>query len=411
MNKGLILKELHKNNIIQEGEFILKNGEKSNIYIDMRSIISYPFCFSLIIEYMSQIIEDNFGESSKELSLCGVPYGALPLATGISLKRTMNHIMLRKERKLHGLQKLVEGYTKNKKLILIEDVVTTGSSIKDACHALENEGFEIVCVICVLLRNKEIETTLGYPIKTVFYYEELVNSINLEVELYYSFNFSPKIKKWRENIVKKKSNIVLAYDKHFNELLPLLHKIKNYIVGLKIHSEILCMTDYQESELINFCYYNDIFLWEDRKMNDIANTIQEQVKKYELKRDFLSICPTSGPHSLNIDTKLGLFVLTEMSSKGNLFNPMISASILSFIERNPKHICGIIVQNELLFKSTPFLSIKPGIHSEIKEDTKGQQYTTIDSMRLKPDLLVVGRAITNISNPIDFFKALGKNYL
>lgn len=408
MIKGLIIKELYKNNIIQEGEFILKNGEKSNIYIDMRSIISYPFCFSLIIESMSQIIEDNFGESSNEMTLCGVPYGALPLATGISLKRIMNQIMLRKERKSYGLQKIVEGYAKNKKLIIIEDVVTTGSSIKEACRVLESEGFEIVCVICVLLRNKDVEITLGYPLIPVFYYNELVNSVNPELEYYSSFHFSPKIRKWRENIIKKNTNIVLAYDKSSHDLLPLLYKIKDYIVGLKIHSEILNMTEYEEREIIKFCSSNNIFLWEDRKMNDIANTIQEQIKKYEFKRDFLSICPTSGPHSLNIDTQLGLFIITEMSSKGNLFNPMTTASILSFIERNPKHICGIVVQNELLFQSTPFLSIKPGIHSEAKSDSKGQQYKTINSMTLKPDLFVVGRAITNSNDPLYFFKTLGK---
>ena len=72
------------------------------------------------------------------------------------------------------------------------------------------------------------------------------------------------------------------------------------------------LNEEQNITLYNICKCHSIFLWEDRKFNDISNTVIKQLKKYENVRDFVSICPTSGPDLLKIKSKLGFFVLIEI---------------------------------------------------------------------------------------------------
>jgi orotidine-5'-phosphate decarboxylase len=168
------------------------------------------------------------------------------------------------------------------------------------------------------------------------------------------------------------------------------------IIGLKIHSEILSMNKEQEARLIKICKQSTIFLWEDRKMNDIAATVEKQIRKYEKTRDFISIAPTSGPHVLAIPSSLGFFIVAEMSSIDNCFTGGTSARIASYIDKFPYNVCGVICQDELWF-DLPFLSIKPGISCSQHGDGRGQQYSTISGKR--PDLYVIGRAIVDSEVP------------
>ena len=394
MLKTLIMRELFNNDIIKIGEFTLKNKGITNSYIDMRSIISHPFCFSLIIQELSVFLN-----SYSNVVLCGVPHGAVPIATALSLKTNIPQIMLRKTRKQYGLKRLVEGNALCKKVVIIEDVVTTGSSIKETIEILEQEGYEVVGIICILIREKDVERKFDIPFHYLFDMDDVKYSYNISL-----CDLNPKIETLKQNIKEKDSNIVLAYDKPgFKQLFNLLNKINNYIIGLKIHSEILDLSLYEEVELVKYCKEHNIFLWEDRKFNDINNSVEKQIQKYERRRDFISIAPTSGSDVLNINTNLGFFVLCEMSSKNNLFNCDTTSSILHFVEKNHKNVIGLICQNEKIY-DLPFLSITPGIHLKNKGDNKGQTYKNPHNMYKKPSLFVVGRAITESDDPLETIK-------
>ena len=395
MLKSLILRELFHNNIIKIGEFTLKNKGITNSYIDMRSIISHTFCFSLIVQELSVFLN-----SYSDVVLCGVPHGAVPIATALSLKTNIQQIMLRKTRKQYGLQRLVEGNALCKKVVIIEDVVTTGSSINETIETLKLEGYEVVGIICILIRENDVERKFDVPFHYLFKMENIKYPYKISLR-----DLNTKIETLKQNIKEKKSNIILAYDKPKEYLFNLLDKINNNIVGLKIHSEILNLSVYEELQLIRYCKNNNIFLWEDRKYNDINNTVEKQIKKYEGRRDFISIVPTSGPHILNCNTNIGFFVLCEMSSKNNLFNCDAMSSILHFVEKNHNNVVGLICQNEKLY-DLPFLSITPGIHIHNEGDSKGQQYKNPHKMNKKPSLFVVGRAITESDNPVETIKQL-----
>jgi orotate phosphoribosyltransferase len=142
-----IIKELKKNNIIQHGKFILSSGIESSIYIDMKKVISFPKINKEICIELSKKITDTNN------IVCGAPYGAISYASIISVLNDMPMIFLRKETKKYGTKKIIEGeYNKGDKVVLIEDVVTTGNSVIEAANMLEEQGLIISQIIAVVSR-------------------------------------------------------------------------------------------------------------------------------------------------------------------------------------------------------------------------------------------------------------------
>lgn len=146
---SLIL-ELYQIGALQFGEFTLKSGKKSNIYMDLRRIVSYPFILKSIAQAMWRKI------SSAEFDLiCGVPYTALPIATCISLEHHIPMVMRRKEQKEYGTKQLIEGqFHQGQRCLIIEDVITTGSSILETGNDLEKVGLVINDVIALIDREE-----------------------------------------------------------------------------------------------------------------------------------------------------------------------------------------------------------------------------------------------------------------
>lgn len=147
--RNLIL-QLFEIGAIQFGSFTLKSGISSPIYLDLRTIISFP---KLLIE-ISEALFHEMRSLPCDL-LCGVPYTALPLATAISIRHTIPMILRRKERKEHGLGKMVEGvFRKNDRCIILEDIITSGSSILETARDLQKEGLLVEDAVVFIDREQ-----------------------------------------------------------------------------------------------------------------------------------------------------------------------------------------------------------------------------------------------------------------
>ena len=155
-SKQEIIDELLETNIIKYGDFVLKSGERSDIYADIKMLISYPKLvtkiISVITDKLTAIIDIETNKN--DYVICGVPYGGIYFASVLSLFTGIPMILLRNDIKSHGTKKRVEGNYRGKKVILIEDVITTGGSIIESILLLKAEGLEVDSVLVILDREK-----------------------------------------------------------------------------------------------------------------------------------------------------------------------------------------------------------------------------------------------------------------
>ena len=168
-----LLPMLYEQDVVQFGSFVLKSGTTSSVYVDMRNAISSAVLLRMVAEALHNAVPNQTYDR-----ICGVPYGAVPLATALALHKNMPLIMVRKEIKDHGTQKLVESrYTKGDRVLVVEDVVTTGSSILETIDTLEKHGLLVEGVVVFLDREQGGVDTIqkrGYRVHTVTTLSELL---------------------------------------------------------------------------------------------------------------------------------------------------------------------------------------------------------------------------------------------
>ncbi len=141
---------LHEIGAIKFGEFTLKSGIKSPIYIDLRLLISYPKVLKLISQAMIEV--------AKELKfdvIAGIPYTALPIATAISVDQDWPMVYARKEVKDYGTKKKIEGvFKEGDTALIIDDLITTGGSKFETIEPFEASGLKITDFLVLVDREQ-----------------------------------------------------------------------------------------------------------------------------------------------------------------------------------------------------------------------------------------------------------------
>ncbi|MBW1971999.1 MAG: orotate phosphoribosyltransferase [Deltaproteobacteria bacterium] len=174
--KELMMKKiginLIKNGAIRFGDFKLTSGKKSPYYIDLRSSLSFPFIFELIINaYVVVILKEM--ESKKIDKVLGIPTAGVPFATMIGYKLSIPLIYYRKGVKEHGITKKVEGVlNEGDHVLIVDDLITTGKSVIEAAEAIRDSG-GIADKLVVLLDREQggYENLLQNGIKPYFLFK------------------------------------------------------------------------------------------------------------------------------------------------------------------------------------------------------------------------------------------------
>ncbi|NPA05950.1 MAG: orotidine-5'-phosphate decarboxylase [Chloroflexi bacterium] len=144
--------------MVQFGEFILKSGRPSPIYIDLRRLTGYPHLMRLAAWAYTRLLRPL-----KFDRLAGIPYAGLPLATAAALEGGWPLIYPRKEPKAYGTRALVEGpYRPGEQAVLLDDLATTGEAKLEALATLRRVGLQVRDVVVLIDRQAGASETLAH---------------------------------------------------------------------------------------------------------------------------------------------------------------------------------------------------------------------------------------------------------
>jgi orotate phosphoribosyltransferase len=172
------LRQMLLNRSMRFGEFVLSSGATSNYYIDVRKTSLHPEGLRLISRLFYELIEHE-----EATAIGGLTLGADPLVAGLMTYaaekgRPLEGFLVRRTSKDHGLRGQVEGnLAGHKRVIILDDVITSGESALIAAEAAESYKAEIARILAVVDREQgasQIFQQKGYLFTSLFSIGELL---------------------------------------------------------------------------------------------------------------------------------------------------------------------------------------------------------------------------------------------
>ena len=125
--------------------FTWASGWKSPIYTDNRKTLSYPALRNFVKIEICRLIEENFPEVD---AVAGVATGAIAQGALVADELNLPFVYVRSKPKDHGLENLIEGELRpGMKVVVVEDLISTGGSSLKAVEAIRNNGCEVVGMV------------------------------------------------------------------------------------------------------------------------------------------------------------------------------------------------------------------------------------------------------------------------
>jgi len=162
----------------RRGRVVLASGRESDFYFDMKPTMLHPegagLLADLILEKLSDVNADCVG---------GLEMGAVPLIAPVAMKsveagRPLTGFFVRKTPKEHGTKKRIEGSPiGGKKVVILDDVTTTGGSAMEAVEIVQQAGATVVLVLSIVDRGEgaaDLYAEAGIPFKSLFRAEEFL---------------------------------------------------------------------------------------------------------------------------------------------------------------------------------------------------------------------------------------------
>ena len=155
-----------------EGDFVLSSGRRSRFYVDKYLFSTEPG----LLKDLARGLAASLPEGTAKLA--GVELGAVPLVAATALETGLPYVIVRKGTKDYGANagRAIEGRLgPGERVVLVEDVVTTGTQVLRAAEVLEGEGTEVGGIVAVLDRREDRAPRLGpYPFEALLGLQDIV---------------------------------------------------------------------------------------------------------------------------------------------------------------------------------------------------------------------------------------------
>jgi orotate phosphoribosyltransferase len=188
-----ILLEINAIKLSPNKPFVWASGWKSPIYCDNRIILSTPKIRNIIKKLLAQAIAENF---EKPDAIAGVATGAIGIGMLVADYLDLPFIYVRPEAKKHGRKNQIEGeIEKGKKVMVIEDLISTGKSSIGAIRALKSHGLSVIGMVAIFTYEFDIS-------------EENINNENLKLKTLSNYSTLLKIAQKTEYISESECKIL-----------------------------------------------------------------------------------------------------------------------------------------------------------------------------------------------------------
>uniref|UniRef100_UPI003216ABFC orotate phosphoribosyltransferase n=1 Tax=uncultured Draconibacterium sp. TaxID=1573823 RepID=UPI003216ABFC len=176
------LLEINTIKIQPDNPFTWASGWKSPIYCDNRKTLSYPDTRAYIRDSFVNLIKEKYPEAEV---IAGVATGAIAIGALVADQLGLPFVYVRSKPKGHGLENLIEGDLKPfQKVVIVEDLVSTGISSLKAAEAVNNFGGEVVGMVSIFTYNfplaKENFEKAGIELTSLSQYQTLID-LSLEM--------------------------------------------------------------------------------------------------------------------------------------------------------------------------------------------------------------------------------------
>jgi orotate phosphoribosyltransferase len=174
------LRDIIRQKSLRIGDFTLSSGKKSSYYLDCRMTTLDPRGALLIGRL---ILERIRTQNIQADAIGGLTMGADPMATAVAIVSSLeatpiSAFIVRKEAKSHGTQRSIEGYDgkPGSRVVVVDDVCTTGDSILKAADKAEEAGYKVVAAFCVVDREEGGTELIAkrYPFYPLFTAKDLL---------------------------------------------------------------------------------------------------------------------------------------------------------------------------------------------------------------------------------------------
>lgn len=179
--------------------FTWASGWQSPIYCDNRKILSYPETRKFICEQFTRVVKERYPDAEV---IAGVATGAIAHGALVAEALGLPFVYVRSSPKGHGLENLIEGDLKpGQKVVVIEDLVSTGGSSLKAAEALSNFGGDVMGMVAIFTYNFPVATQnfekAGLELTTLSNYQTLIEIAHEIGEI--EEEQIEDLQSWREN--------------------------------------------------------------------------------------------------------------------------------------------------------------------------------------------------------------------